>query len=191
MAGFSRCGLFLLFLNSTHFLPFALVAHALEPAAVRGFHQTHPAREVFSPKQCGTCHPAGAEYSAPLNRNHCEQCHAPELYEGNQPRYAQRAPESCVWCHSRTGNMRNTLHESSGHRACTSCHNDQHRDPMPSRQSCTTCHQDKVNHIPKAKVCYGCHGFTNAREPTDPAGHGAPIAPAPHYIERADSSSAP
>jgi hypothetical protein len=53
------------------------------------------------------------------------------------------------------------LHDNPSHRECAKCHGGAH-DPGPwsERATCTACHADRVNHVPEAKLCQGCHVFS-------------------------------
>ena len=138
---------------------------------------------------CGSCHKEEAK-TAPKGHQRCESCHAPHqgsspkvasctgCHQKNGTGPHKNLAKGCATCHRphgpkgvatppacKTCHVQSTLpglHQKPSHGAsCERCHSS-HEAPRADRASCTGgCHTDRRGHQPDAKVCNGCHIFSD------------------------------
>lgn len=122
-------------------------------------HESHSGA-LGSRASCTGCH---EEKGSALHANvaqGCKACHRPHALKGPAAAafFSGDSPRACGTCHAKPSLK--GLHAVGGHATCGTCHS-AHGPPRSDRATCTTsCHADRRSHQPEARVCKGCHLFT-------------------------------
>lgn len=128
-------------------------------------HDVHTTAPRQVQKTCANCHAAQAQHNPhtklPGACANCHRPHAAALGKSVAGLAGPAHPPACASCHQPA--KLPSLHATSGHQNCTSCHDAHEGTGRRDRATCTSCHAAQKEHQPGAQNCASCHLFVAAQ----------------------------